>query len=174
MPVYNTEFGYQSKPPDPFQTPIGRIPGFLPEAEWLAFRNKRVASWSQYTLVDDKLGTGFDKYGGWQGGLRFADGSTKEKVYEAYRSPIFVRLLGSDEVEVFGAARPVGPGAIVQVEQSSGGAFVALGAPISVSNVRGYFRQRFKISGAKGRRYRFRYIDTGVIRYSRAAKPARR
>src|SRR5215211_2362375 len=29
MSFWNTEFGYQSNPPDPFQTRIGRIPGFL-------------------------------------------------------------------------------------------------------------------------------------------------
>ena len=153
--VWNTEFGYQSSPPDRFQTPLSRIPGFINEAEWISFRNRRVASYSQYTLVDDPLG-GSDRYGRWQGGLRFVDFRAKPGVYEAYRLPLFVRLLGPGAVEVWGAARPGGAGAVAQLEQRSGrGAFANLGGPITVSNVRGYFRARFRIPRAAGRTYRF-------------------
>ena len=54
LPIWITEFGYQTKPPDPFQgAPLKRAASFMDESEWIAFRNPRVASYSQYTLFDD-------------------------------------------------------------------------------------------------------------------------
>ena len=155
LSFWNTEFGYQSSPPDRFQTRLSRIPGFINEAEWMSFRNPRVASFSQYTLVDDALGSA-DRYGSWQGGLRFVNFRAKRGVYDAYRLPLFVRLLGPGAVEVWGAARPGGAGAVAQVQQrSGGGGYADLGGPITVRNERGYFRARFRISRAARRLYRF-------------------
>ena len=158
LSVWNTEFGYQSNPPDRFQTRLSRIPGFINEAEWMSFRNGRVASFSQYTLKDDPLGSGSGvaRYGSWQGGLRFSDMRAKPGVYSAYRLPLFVRLLGPSGVEVWGAARPTGAGAVVQVQQRSPGrSYSNLGSPISVTNARGYFRARYRLSAASRRSYRF-------------------
>jgi hypothetical protein len=169
LPFWNTEFGYQSTPPDRFQTRLSRIPGFINEAEWMSFRNRRVASFSQYTLVDDPLGRDLDRFGSWQGGLRFASGRAKRGVYRAYRLPFFVRLLGPGAVEVWGAARPTGAGAIVQVLQRRGKrAYRKLGDPVSVTNARGYFRARFRIARAARRSYKFR--SAGLT--SRTAKAA--
>jgi hypothetical protein len=168
--VWNTEFGYQSNPPDPFQTRLRRIPGFLGEAEWISYRNRRVASWSQYTLVDTPLvrsGSRFVRYSTWQGGLRYSSGRAKGGVYNAYQVPFFVRLLGPNAVEVWGAARPGGAGARVQVQQRRrGGRYANLGTSFAITNVRGYFRKRFRISKASRRFYRF---QTGPLT-SRAAK----
>jgi hypothetical protein len=157
LPIWNTEFGYQSNPPDRFQTRLSRIPGFLAESElWISLRKSRVASYSQYTLADTPFGGGGDIYGTWQGGLRFHDGRAKPGVYDAYRLPIFVRLLGPSAVEVYGAARPGGAGALVQVQQRAGrGSFRDLGGPVTVRNARGYFRARYRISRASKSRYRF-------------------
>ena len=68
MKVWITEFGFQTDPPDPFQTPIRKVPGFLGLSEWLSYRNPRVASYSQYLLYDDR------DTGGFQTGIRFAGG----------------------------------------------------------------------------------------------------
>ena len=105
MNVHVTEFGYQSRPPDRFQARLSRIPGFLGQAEWLAFRNRRVSTWSQYTLVDDPLGTGADRFGTWQGGLKFVNESLKTGVYNAYQLPLYVRRTSRSGVEVWGGAR---------------------------------------------------------------------
>lgn len=169
LSFWNTEFGYQSTPPDHFQTKLSRIPGFINEAEWMSFRNRRVASYSQYTLVDDPLGGDLDRFGSWQGGLRFANGRPKKRVYNAYRLPLFVRQLGPGAVEVWGAARPTGAGASVQVFQKSGkGAYKNLGGPISVANQRGYFKARFRIARAAKRTFKF--TSAGLT--SRATKAA--
>lgn len=158
MGIWNTEFGFQSNPPDRFQTPIARIPGFLNESEWISFRNPRVASYSQYTLQDDPLGGSNDVFGTWQGGLRFADGRVKAGPYAAYRLPIFVRLLGPSAVEVWGDARPGGAGSIVQVQARSGGRWSNLGGPATIANPRGYFRVRYRIAKAGKRAYRFTFL----------------
>ena len=171
LPIWNTEFGYQSNPPDRFQARLSRIPGFINEAEWISFRSSRVASFSQYTLTDDPLGVSRTPSGSWQGGLRFNDGRPKPGVYDAFRMPLFVRLLGPSAVEVWGAARPGGAGSQVQVQQRSGsGAFANLGAPIAVSNARGYFRVRYRISRASRRSFRFLYAGLS----SRTAKAVTR
>jgi hypothetical protein len=170
LPIWNTEFGFQSNPPDRFQTRLSLIPGFMAESElWLSVRNDRVASFSQYTLTDTPVRSRGDIFGTWQGGLRFDDGRPKQAVYDGYRLPIFVRLLGPRVVEVWGAARPGGAGAVVQVqERPAGGDFSNLGAPLTVENARGYFRARFAVAKAAQRRYRFVY-DGQESRAARAA-----
>jgi hypothetical protein len=172
LSIWNTEFGFQSDPPDRFQTRLSRIPGFMAESElWISLRNRRVASFSQYTLMDTPVRSRGDVFGTWQGGLRFDDGRAKNGVYDGYRLPVFVRLLGPNAVEVWGAARPGGAGAVVQVqERRGGGDFSNLGAPLTVGNAGGYFRARFRISNAAQRRYRFVYDGQG----SRAARAATR
>jgi hypothetical protein len=172
LPIWNTEFGFQSSPPDRFQTKLSRIPAFMAESElWISLRNRRVASFSQYTLVDTPVRDSGDIFGTWQGGLRFDDGRPKRGVYDGYRLPIFVRLLGPGAVEVRGAARPGGAGSVVQIQQRrSGGDFENLGGPLTVQNARGYFSARFRISRAAQRRYRFVWGGQA----SRAAKAATR
>jgi hypothetical protein len=159
LPIWNTEFGFQSRPPDRYLgARLSRIPGFLGESElWISLRNRRVASFSQYTMTDTPLGGSGDVFGTWQGGLRFANGRRKPGVYNAFRLPIFVRQLGPGAVEVRGAARPGGSGSVVQVQQRRSGKFADLGEPITVRNARGYFSARFRISNASTRDFRFRY-----------------
>ena len=174
LKVWNTEFGYQSDPPDPYQTRISRIPGFLNESEWISYRNGRLASWSQYGLLDDPLlESPHDRYGLFQAALRFDDGRAKQSVYEAYRSPIFVRLSGSRSVELWGAARPLPRGARVEIQQRLRGSYRRLRV-VTVQNARGYFRARVRISSPTRRSYRFVYDEGGTRRASRSAKAARR
>src|SRR4051794_8347312 len=124
-------------------------------------------------MRDTPLGNGANIFGTWQGGLRFASGAVKAGGYSAYPLPFFVRLLGPGAGEGWGAARPGGAGAVVQVEQRrGGGAFHALGGRLTVSNVRGYFRKRFLISKAAHRTYRFKYLVGSATFTSRRAKAA--
>ena len=76
LPVWLTEYGFQTNPPDPYQLSIKKAPGQMDQSEWIAFRNRRVRSYSQYTLVDEGLnaGGGFQRYARFQMGLRFSDG----------------------------------------------------------------------------------------------------
>lgn len=143
LPIWITEFGYQTRPPDPNATRLRRAPALMDLSEWIAFRDRRVASYSQYQLRDDDF---------WQSGLRFADGDAKPGVYAAFSLPVFVRSLGGNAVEVFGGGRGAS-GAAAQVESKPpGGSYRSLGsAPVNSS---GYFRQVFRISGASRRKFR--------------------
>lgn len=155
MAIWNTEFGFQTKPPDPFQTPIKRVPAFLGESEWLSYRNPRVVSYSQYPLIDDKLaGTG----GGFQSGLRRSNGAKKGPIYHAFQVPLFVKKRSNRVVEVFGGVRAGAPGDVVHVESRAGnGTFHKLPGGDVVLGDHGYFDRVFTIDGAAKRHYRFRF-----------------
>ena len=172
MPLFITEFAFQTNPPDPFQTPIGRVPGYMGESEWLAFRNPRVASYAQYLLVDDgPRGTGFSRYAGWQSGLRFSDGRPKPGVYDAYRTPLFVRRLSRSKVQVFGGLRTASGGEQVTVEsRRRGGGWRALPGGSVTLGPRGYFAKSFRVRSADRRQYRFVFAGSS----SRSARAARR
>jgi hypothetical protein len=140
--IWITEFGYQTRPPDPNATPLRRAPGLMDLSEWIAFRNRRVASYSQYQLRDDAS---------WQGGLYFADGRAKRGVLSAFRLPVFVRSLGGNAVEVFGGRRRAGETAQVEAKAPSG-SYRSLGSvPV---NSAGYFRRIFRLRNASRRTFR--------------------
>jgi hypothetical protein len=153
LPIWNTEFGFQTNPPDRFfGSPIASVPKFWSISElWFSYSNRRVKSISQYTMNDQAGALSL-----WQSGLRFADGALKTRIYENFRLPILVRQLGPGAVEVRGDARPGGAGTTVQIFQRGRKAgFKPLGGPITVRNVRGYFVARFRISKAAGRSFYF-------------------
>jgi hypothetical protein len=148
MNVWITEFGFQTNPPDPFQTPIGRVPGFLGLSEWITWRNPRVASHAQYLLYDAKESAGF------QTGIRFAGGKAKPGVYKAYRLPFFVRQRGARKIEVWGGVRAADEGQRITIQSRRGGKWRKLGT--ARTGQRGYFRKSFRVSGAGKRKYRFK------------------
>jgi hypothetical protein len=142
------------------------VPRFWSLSElWFSYSEKRVKTISQYTMADTPGDPSL-----WQSGLRFADGTPKADIYANFRLPILVRQLGPHAVEVRGAARPGGAGSSVQVHvQRPKGRFRALGGPIAVRNVRGYFTQRFLVTNAAKKTFRF---TTGG-ESSLAVKPVR-
>jgi hypothetical protein len=171
LPIWLTEFGYQTRPPDPvFGVSLKRAAGFMDLSEWIAFRNKRVASYSQYTLFDDAPRPGgrpFQRWSTWQSGLRFHDGSQKPHVYEAFRMPFLVRSLGGNAVELFGGGRG-GPGAIARVEAKLPGHRYRSIASVPV-NEAGYFRQLLPLKQAY--RQTFRLKLGGITRTTRPVAP---
>jgi hypothetical protein len=155
LPIWITEFGFQTDPPDVFQSPIKKVPGFMGEAEWLAYKSRRVLAFSQYPLVDDALGKGAQKYAGFQSGLRFIDGTEKKGVYQAFEMPFYVRRRGSNLVEIFGGWRAADPGTAVTVQSRTGrGQWTTLPGGALLLGRGGYFERRFRVS-ASGRQFRF-------------------
>jgi len=153
LPIWDTEFGFQTNPPDNlFGARIASVPRFWSLSElWFSYSNRRVKTISQYTM-DDQPGPASQ----WQSGLRFSNGALKADIYTNYRLPILVRQLGPGAVEVRGAARPGGAGSTVQIYQRGRkGPFKPLGGPIGVRNVRGYFVYRTRISRAAFRTFYF-------------------
>jgi hypothetical protein len=76
-----TEFGYETKPPDPASgISLALQTRYLQQAAYIAWKTKRVAGLSFYQWDDEptkNLGSGTRRYFGWQTGLRFNDGKPK-------------------------------------------------------------------------------------------------
>jgi hypothetical protein len=153
MPVWVSEFGFQTNPPDQYAAPIKKVPGYLGESEWLAYRNPRVASYAQYPLVDDSRNGG-----SFQSGLRTSAGKKKPGVYAAFKVPFFVQRRSNNVVEVFGGVRAGAPGDKVTVESKlGGGSFKKLSGGTVQLGTQGYFDRVFTVSSAASRQYRFRF-----------------
>jgi hypothetical protein len=156
--VWSTEFGIQSDPPDPVQTPIKKVPAYLGESEWIAFKNPRVVAWSQYPFVDDPVAkSGPNRHAGFQSGIKFENGRQKTGVYAAFRLPFYVRRLSGSKVEIFGGVRPAGQGAAVVIESrtSRKGKWTTLAQ--LTTGPQGYFDRNFNVSGAATREFRFQW-----------------
>ena len=174
LPIYSTEFGLQSNPPDPtVTTTLSRQAQLLNEKEEFSYRYPRLRSYSQYLFDDDPPRPGAtpeEIWSGFQTGLRFADGRPKPAL-DAYRLPIVVRRVASG-VQIWGRVRPGDGTRSVQLERRLGRRFVASGARVETDD-RGYFRvRRTQVAS-----YRFRAFDgTGDgakrIGFSRVAPPA--
>ena len=147
--MWLTEFGVQTDPPDYlFGAPIKRVPAYMGMSERIAYRNKRVLSYSQYPLFDDHGTAGF------QSGLRFVNGKTKPGVYAEYQRPIFVRRIGSTRVEWFGGVRAATSGSVTLFSRSGKGKFKPVGT--ATLNSRGYFDVHVRAPNARKRQFFFK------------------
>lgn len=147
-PIYVTEFGFQSSPPDPFGDALSpsRHAAAINEAERLFFGDRRVRGVSQYELYDVEDPEDFNT------GLRFADGERKP-AWVAWRMPLVVSKLKRDLVEVWGMVRPADGAVQPTVEIASGSlAGTVVGRPITYST--GYFKFNVRRRNASKLRYR--------------------
>ncbi len=109
MPIYLTEFGVQSKPNKYYGVSPAKQAEWDALAEYIAWRDPRVAAFSQYLLRDDPVGgpPGSGVHGGrvgFQTGLEYVNGSAKP-LYYGWPVPMVVSRLGRG-VSLWGLARP--------------------------------------------------------------------
>ena len=109
LPVYYTEYGFQTNPPDRLLgvTPTKQA-AYINESDWIAYGQSRIRSVGQYLVRDEQATRGF------QTGLRYFRGA-KKPAYAAYRLPIWV-VGGRSSVTVYGQVRPARNGARERVE----------------------------------------------------------
>jgi len=151
LSIYNTEFGLQSNPPDPFvSTTLSRQAALINEKEEYAYRYSRLKSHSQYLMYDDpaRPGPPAVKWSGFQTGLRFASRRAKPS-FNAYRFPIVVKRRGRG-VRIWGRVRPGSGRRYVRI-QRRGGSY----GPRLRTNWSGYFGKSIGRSG----NFRFRAYD---------------
>jgi hypothetical protein len=144
-PVYLTEFGFQTRPPDPFGVSLRAQAAYLYYSDYLAFRNPRGASVAPYELRDEPHVAVFNT------GLSFADGRPKPALV-AYAMPIYVDRLRSG-VRVFGLVRSArGTGASVAIQNRLGrrGALFRTVA-VARTNRYGYLLARLPSYGGRWR-----------------------
>jgi hypothetical protein len=145
LPIYNTEFGIQSNPPDIFvATSPSRQAALINEKEEFAYRYSRLKSHSQYQLYDDPARSGPPavKWSGFQTGLRFSNGR-KKPAYDAYQFPIVVRKSTRGKASIWGRVRTGTGTRSVQLQRRAGGRFVNVGARITTNSL-GYFSVKQK------------------------------
>lgn len=124
LPVWFTEYGYQTDPPDPtIGVSFARQADWLDEATYLSYRNPRVASFAQFLLVDDGPLRQFPAsdprhWGTFQSGLLTGDGKKKPS-YFSFQRPVTVvprRQRPGRRLRVFGQLRTAPDGEAQQAE----------------------------------------------------------
>jgi hypothetical protein len=109
LPLYLTESGYQTAPPDPtWKVSLADQARWLPEAEHVARRQPSLRSVAQFLVRDlperpgRKLKTRWRDY---QSGLRFADGRSKP-AHAAFALSLVARRAAAGRVSFWGLVRP--------------------------------------------------------------------
>ena len=126
-PLYLTEYGYETRPPDPYgrYTPEQQA-AYLGWATFLAYRHGDNMMMAQFLLRDiDEKESGFPessrrRWRDWQTGLLYADGTPKPAA-QAFKIPLHAQLTygqdGKPAVLLFGGVRPGNKRQIVRVER---------------------------------------------------------
>ena len=108
VPLYLTEFGYQSKPEDQLGVTRTQQAAYLNHAEYIAWRNRDVRTLAQFLLRDD----GEPATRTFQSGMRTHAGARKQ-AWAAYRFPIHVRkpsVQRGRRLSIWGLPRPAADG----------------------------------------------------------------
>ena len=151
--VWLTEYGYQTDPPDPYVGwPWKTQARFLEEAEWLAYRNRRVQSMAQFLLYDDaprrdESPSSPRYWGTFQTGLKTLDGE-KKLAYATYQRGIHVTNGRGDTRRVFGYWRAAPGRTPARIEFRRKGKRRWRVVKRVESNASGYVQSKVKVRGA--------------------------
>jgi hypothetical protein len=168
FPIYNTEYGYITNPPHG-----GKIHYVSPAtaafyinwAEYLSYKQSRVASYMQYLLADPPPTAG--AYSGFATGLEFFNGSHKPG-YDAFRLPVYMPTTSFSHTaneELWGALRP----APFMIKDGAGPQTVSIqlnGKTIKTLNVKsagGYFDIKLKFPSSGSVRLAYTYPKTDSL-----------
>lgn len=153
LPLYDTEFGYQTNPPETIARAVSPAQAavWVNLAEWMSWRDPRVVSWDQYLLADPPNGeSNFDT------GLNFSNG-THKALFDAFRMPVYLPSeigKSGQPLEVWGCVRPAHyvhsrkpQVAGVQWKPASGGAFKTI-KHVDLTDPYRYFDTRVTFPGS--------------------------
>lgn len=163
LPLYLTEFGIQSVPDALFGVSLLQQNEFRAISERIAADNPRVVAFSQYLLRDDDA-TGENSYGGFETGLRFANGKAKPAL-AGFRLPLAVRKRADGRVSLWGLVRPARGITTVDLQVSTGDGFRLLRR--LTTDQRGSFK--LTSAGGGARRWRLRWSAPGGTVYTSPA-----
>jgi len=156
LPIFLTEFGIQSVPDPIAGVSQERQAEYQAISERLAYDEPRVAAFSQYLLRDDKPAEGVPaskKYGGFESGLKFADGKPKVSL-SSFPVPLSALRGKTGAVTLWGLARPANGKTTVTV--LSGDAKFKTYKTYT-TDAQGHFVRT--VPFVKGRRYRLRWTS---------------
>lgn len=160
LPIYLTEFGIQSTPDRFLGVSLTKQPEYRAISERLAWSNPRVKAFSQYLLRDDQPREGVSasqRYGGFESGLRFANGREKTAAMAGFRLPLAALRDGS-RASIWGLVRPAKGATTADLLYQDSGSRTFRRLRTVRTNRRGYFTLR--TTYRKGRRYRLEWQGT--------------
>ena len=171
LPLWYTEFGYQTAPPDPFRgVSLAAQARWLVDAEYMTWSDPRVAAMTQFLLRDDEPRTMFGpndprRWGTYQTGLEFEDGRQKP-AYSAWRLPLRVmEATQTQPLTLWGMVRPAPNGAPQRIRIQYRGDERSQWRTIAerdVEDPRGYFTHA--VPGGRTGGYRFEWVRTANLR----------
>jgi hypothetical protein len=177
LPLYLTEFGYMTDPPNPAGVTPAQQAAYVNEAEFIAYSNPRVRSWSQFLLVDDRPLPGRNGvtsgYGAtFQTGLMYLSGGHKP-AFDAYRMAVDVptpNVRRGHAIAVWGIVRnapSAGAQAVqIQLAPAHSSSFRTL-ASTSTRPRPAYFSTHVRLSSSGRLRIAWRNPASGLWQYSR-------
>jgi hypothetical protein len=151
LPVYITEFGIMSRPNRYQGVSAAKQAEWDALSEWIAYRNRRVASFSQYLLKDDPVRR---RSVGFQTGLLYATGRPKP-LLKGFAVPLVVRHHGGGDA-LWGLVRPAGEATTLTVEARRRGSHRFTELARVRTDARGYWRLT---SHATAVRWRVRWVS---------------
>ena len=101
FPIWNTEYGYRTRPPDKLGVSQSTAADYINWAEYISYRQSRLRNSMQYLLVDPFNGI-------FASGLELPNGKHKA-TFDAYRVPLFLPVTSTRHgrrIEVWGGVRP--------------------------------------------------------------------
>jgi hypothetical protein len=176
LPIYSTEYGYQTSPPklsydrkfNVHNVSQATAAAYINWAEYISYKNSRIASYDQYLLEDPAAPTPANDHGSYASGLETWNGHLKPG-YSAFRLPVYLpRTSGSagHSLEVWGCARPAyfasldGGGAPqtvnVQFAPEGSSAFRNVDT-VTITNTAGYFDVQVPFHGSGTVRLSYEY-----------------
>jgi hypothetical protein len=165
LPIFYTEYGFQTDPPDStFGVSLGKQASYINQSDWLVYQDPQVRSVAQYELRDEAALSAF------QTGLRFVDGRPKPS-FDAYRLPIWVVKSAAGKVNVWGQVRPAEDGALedVDIQGSPNGQSFSTVATVQTTNRKGFVERAVLAGGNRYWRLRWSPKDGGEAITSRVA-----
>jgi hypothetical protein len=167
FPIYNTEFGFITRPPSgPGFPSAAKASVYLNEAEYLSYKNRRIASYDQYLLDDPPVIPG-RAAPGFNTGLFTSHGKPKATV-NAYRLPVWMpkqAVRRGTKAEIWGGARPstlVASGArrvSIQMQKGGHGAWTTIQTVRTAAGT-GYFDIHPKLPYSGNLRLAYTYPAT--------------
>jgi len=167
LPVWWTEYGWQTDPPDPLRgvSPADQA-RWIGQAERQTFEDPRSAALTQFLLRDDEprrdARPGSARYWGtYQSGLEYADGRRKP-AYDAYRLPLTApgAVSAGAPLTLWGRVRPARPDEDVEVQlefaPQGSSDYTPVGSVLEVTGPRGVFEET--LTASRTGSYRFRWL----------------
>jgi hypothetical protein len=175
VPMYLTEWGYKTNPPNPFvKTSLGEQATWLNEGEYMTWKDRSVRALNQFLLTDSPPVAGKRKgsrqyWGTFQTGLLFANGTQKPS-YDAFRIPIWLPSSNHRHATIWGELRPADHSkpqlAALQFQRRGSTNWSTL-RQIQTSNREGFLLAHLSLPSAGNVRLAWTNPANGAVYYSR-------